>query len=421
MAARVSVSARLSVVYLIFSVVWIVFTGNIAEQLSGGSATELRRFEQYKGLAFVIGSTILLYFVSRGFYRKIQHALDEHRILLKKNSAIGIATKEGIYEYDVASDTVTFNDNMKSMIGTINLVEPQGRKFWEQGIHPDDRTRVLAHFENARLSGKQYWIAEYRFKTAEGNYKDLLHSVYVIQDNEGRAQSVIGAIQDLTGLRQLEREYHQQQVRQKTLIANSIIEAEEKERNRWAEELHDNIAQVLSVANLYTGLLSQPGANIPETADRIKEMIELAVTEIRQLSANLKPPRFEDQNLKEAIKLLVYYLKQVKQIHFTIQIDQDSEEQLTDEQKLMVYRIIQEQLNNIVKYADAANVLIIVTVADDGAEVLVKDDGKGFDPATYKEGTGLRNIRSRLELFQGNMELLCGNTGGCELRASFQL
>lgn len=419
-AARISVSARLSLVYLIFSVAWIVLTGTIAGELSNGDAARLRRFEQYKGLVFVIGSTLLLYFVSRGFYRKIQHALNEHRVVVKKNSAIGIATKEGIYEYDMATDRVTFNDNMRSMIGAINLVEPGGKKFWEDGIHPDDRSRVLTHFAEASRSGNAYWIDEYRFKTADGKYKDFLHSVYIIHDNEGKPQNVIGAIQDVTELRQLERIYQQQQLKQKTIIANSIIEAEEKERNRWAEELHDNIAQVLSVANLYTGLLSQPGANVEETAGRIKEMIELAVSEIRQLSANLKPPRFEEQSLKEAIKLLVYYLRQVKAIHFTIQIDQDSESQLTEEQKLMVYRIIQEQLNNIVKYAEAANVLIVVTVDEEGAEVLVKDDGRGFIESTFKEGTGLRNIRSRLELFQGHMELLCATSGGCELRASFQ-
>ncbi len=420
MLKKIPVPARLSLIYFLFSSLWISFSGDVAENLSRGDTRLLKSIEKYKGMFFVLVSTLLLFFVSRSIYRKVIRSLNDYKEMVSKNNAIVTATKEAIYEYDIKQDRIVFNDTMRQVFGLVNKHEVNARKFWEQRIHPDDRERVLFQFDNAQKKGIVSWREEYRAKTANGDYRNILHSVYILKDKDGKDYSVIGAIQDLTEFRKLQIDYHEQQLRQKTEIARSIITAEEKERNRWAEELHDNITQVLSVANLYTGMLKYPNCDIEETGSRIGEMIQLSVEEIRALSANLKPPRFQQQTLKEAIELLVGNLSQVKAIRIDVEIEDHSEKKLNDDQKLMVYRIVQEQLNNIIKYADASLVHISLTVRSSLAEIIIKDNGKGFLAEDLKEGTGFKNMRSRLELFDGQMEIVSAAGQGCEVIARFQ-
>ena len=420
MLSKIPVAVRLSIAYFTLGVLWIVFSGQLAERIANGDARRMQAIEQYKGLFFVLISTVFLFFISRNLYRRMSASLEEYKAMEKKHDALVTATREGIYEYNVREDWVQFNPTMRHILG---IAEPgiihNGRKFWETHIHPDDLQRVLTQFDGAMKAGINYWREEYRALTVSGELRHVLHSVYILKDEWGVAYGVIGAIQDLTEFRQLEASYYQQQLRQKNQMSRSIIEAEERERNRWAEELHDNIAQVLTVASLYAGTLKTGTPDMEATAQKIHEMLELSVKEIRTLSANLKPPRFEEEKLEDAIRHLVAYITRVKGGQIHVAVDDNSDMELDAEQKLMVYRIVQEQLNNCIKYAEASLIRIEVRVKDRQASVQVKDNGKGFDPNSVREGTGMRNIRSRLELFQGSVLYQSAPGAGCELQASF--
>ncbi|MGZ8511150.1 MAG: sensor histidine kinase, partial [Chitinophagaceae bacterium] len=94
---------------------------------------------------------------------------------------------------------------------------------------------------------------------------------------------------------------------------------------------------------------------------------------------------------------------------------------LNDEQKLMIYRIVQEQLNNITKYAAAQNVSIQIEIDHPRVIVSIKDDGVGFEADKLQSGIGLKNIRGRLNLFNGTLEIISAPGKGCELRSEFWL
>lgn len=150
-------------------------------------------------------------------------------------------------------------------------------------------------------------------------------------------------------------------------------------------------------------------------------MIELSIQEIRRLSANLKPPSFEDTGLYTAIAELTRSVSDVREIRFHIIQENDTAEILTEEQQLMVYRIVQESINNMIKYAEATEVVIAISVAGNEAVVRVTDNGIGADLTTIREGTGIRNIRSRLELFDGMVDLKSAPDQGFEMNATFRL
>ena len=349
-------------------------------------------------------------------------SLQENKEMLRKYQAVMNATKEGIYEYDIKTETAKLSDNIKEILGEEATVKKNGLKYWQKHMHPEDRKRILEEIKKTYTKGQNFWQGEYRFLTSQKQYKEVLHRIYILKDKEQHPYSIVGALQDITEQRQQQREYHAQQLKNKTEITRNIINAEERERNRWAEELHDNIAQTLGVVKLYVGMISSQPENEKEMIQKTTELVDLSITEIRQLSANLKPPVFEEKGLKEAIQNLIAIISRVKDLNFILQInDAICDQYLNDEQKLMIYRIVQEQLNNIIKYAGARNVLIQIEIDHPRVMVRIKDDGIGFDADKLESGIGLKNIRGRLNLFNGNLEVISAPGRGCELRSEFWL
>jgi two-component system sensor histidine kinase UhpB len=97
------------------------------------------------------------------------------------------------------------------------------------------------------------------------------------------------------------------------------------------------------------------------------------------------------------------------------------EDNMKNEQKLMVFRVVQEQLNNIIKYAEAKEISIRIKTEDDVVRIEVNDDGQGFDTTKIESGIGLRNIRSRLEVYAGNLMIDSAPGKGSRLKAEFSL
>lgn len=414
--AKIPIPIRVCAAYFIFGCLWIVLSDSIAHGLARGSIDSLSYIEKAKGIVFVALSSFLIYIVSYRPYKRLSSVVKEYRLLIQKNKAIQLASKEGIYELDLSKNRVSMNKNLARIVGKSVIDVSIARNLWKEGIHPDQRERILNAFDEAEKKGKVYWREEYLFKVND-RYRDILHSVYFIKGNNQQLHSLVGAIQDLTKHRSLEREFHQQQLKTRDELTRAVIKTEEKEKNRWAEELHDNIGQVLGVASLYTGLLKHPESNITEVSDKLKEMIDLSVNEIRQLSSNLKPPRLE-HGLKYAIETLVANLQRLNQV-FRIRVCCSGEELLNDDQKIMVYRVVQEQLNNTFKYASATNVKIEVSVNTDHGILLISDDGQGFDTDKARRGIGLKNIQNRLEAFRGHVEIKSSPGNGCQIIARF--
>jgi len=92
------------------------------------------------------------------------------------------------------------------------------------------------------------------------------------------------------------------------------------------------------------------------------------------------------------------------------------EDQLPENKKLALFRILQEQLNNIIKHAMAQNVWINLTSTPHHAKLIIKDNGNGFDPAKIRRGLGLTNIINRAELFGGRVEIATSPGKGCKIK-----
>ncbi|MGZ8536669.1 MAG: sensor histidine kinase, partial [Flavisolibacter sp.] len=252
-------------------------------------------------------------------------------------------------------------------------------------------------------------------------YHDMISRGYIIRDDNRKPFRIIAAVQDVTEVRSMRSALFQQELKHRQMLGQSIIKTQEEERNRWALELHDNVGQLLTVIKLYMEQMTIEPSKTSLLLPKAHEMTEKVLNDIRQLSASMKPPEFSVTSLSEAISQLIANIHRVKTFEFDLHLDGMCEKQLNDDHKLMIFRVVQEQLNNIIKYAHANHIVIRITTTNQKASIEINDDGKGFDTSIIASGIGLRNIRSRLQVYAGQLEIESSPGEGCSLYAEFVL
>ena len=143
--------------------------------------------------------------------------------------------------------------------------------------------------------------------------------------------------------------------------------------------------------------------------------------EIRKLSRSLILPGLKGQHLVESMRELIHDTKIASSLEIKFHHDEVDEKVITDDQKIAVYRIAQEQLNNILKHAEASSIEIMLEVDDEEIFLNITDDGKGFDPNGERRGVGIRNMTSRAELYNGTVEIETAPGIGCSLKVAMKI
>ncbi len=222
-------------------------------------------------------------------------------------------------------------------------------------------------------------------------------------------------INDVTERIRLEKELALQQKLKQQQITEVVLGAQERERFELGQELHDNINQILATSKLYLDVAIEEREPRFELLAKSRKNISMAIEEIRKLSRELITPSLNDLGLVQSIKELIRSIQMVKKMKIRLIISGVDEQSLQPEQKINIYRIIQEQLNNILKHAHASVVVLELNKIKEQIRLRVTDDGKGFDPRMRRKGVGLSNIISRAELYNGRVEIDSSPGKGCRL------
>lgn len=197
----------------------------------------------------------------------------------------------------------------------------------------------------------------------------------------------------------------------------SVIDAEEKERQRLSREIHDGIGQSLIAHKLR--LESLLYMNDPEIKDQIrilKDQFNVTIDEIRRISNNLMPSVLEVFGITLALKNLCEDTEEHGAIEILFQTTGELED-INTKTKTYLYRITQEALNNILKHSGAKEVTFTLSRSKDIITFILRDDGKGFDveDAAYEKGNGLHNMRERVALMRGTINILSSPGEGTTL------
>ena len=183
----------------------------------------------------------------------------------------------------------------------------------------------------------------------------------------------------------------------------AVLEAEERERIRIARDLHDGIGQTLAAARMTLGnFMSQKRIESPEIHSSL-DLLEDSIKEIREISHNMMPSSLTKFGLSSALKQFTNKVNAAGKLEIELQIV-GFKERFDEKIELMLYRIIQEIISNIIRHAEAKRVNIELVRHDDELILIIEDDGRGFDTAnTENHGIGLKNIATRVEYLNGNV------------------
>lgn len=199
---------------------------------------------------------------------------------------------------------------------------------------------------------------------------------------------------------------------QKELL-KAVINGQENERSRLAKDLHDEIGAMLTTIKLYTSQIDQvgPGEALKEIREKATGMLDETIRNTRRITHDLSPVILKKFGFTDALESIIKKINESGKIK--VDVIQTDTVHLTYEKELALYRISQELINNTLKHAEASQITISLHAMPDHIQMIYEDDGIGFMVEDVRQisGLGLKNIESRLNLFDGKVSYLTANKG----------
>lgn len=349
--------------------------------------------------------------------KNAEEALKQSEMRLNEAQALAHI---GNWEIDFTKDMHVWSEELYRIFGFSNNEVTPSVDFFISLIHPEDKedarelvTDALAHFREANAS--------FRFTRKDGQVRHGYIEWRFVFDKKSKPLRLFGILQDITerkeaeeNLKLLEQKMLQQTIQEQKKIARAIIKAQEKERNHLGQELHDDINQKLAAVKMYLFVAGKKNEAVKQLLQYPVELIEKTVEDIRMLCQRMTIPA-KNLNLEELVSDIVVFLNQHSgaKIEFEYRV---APAELPEELKLNIYRIVQEQVSNIIKYAEATNVRISIKKNNGLIEIITEDNGKGFSTEKRRKGIGISNMYNRVESFNGSMELTSAPGMGCYIR-----
>jgi signal transduction histidine kinase len=192
--------------------------------------------------------------------------------------------------------------------------------------------------------------------------------------------------------------------RQKIEAMNAMLKGQEKERNRIAKDLHDSLGSLLSTIKYQFESILQKVTTPPDQAtEKTGLLIDNACTEVRRIAHNMMPETLIHFGLIPAVEDFLDHIRDAGiQVHLE---NMGIEDRLSLDQESMLYRIVQEALQNVLKHAKAEKVIVQFSKFDNHVYIVIEDNGIGMDQHPPKEGQGMANIRSRVDYLGGELKI----------------
>lgn len=256
-------------------------------------------------------------------------------------------TSEGIWDFNLLTGAVYYNETIYSMLGYSNVDMQDNISWWRGNIHPNDRKRVIKEIDDLLLNQNNTWWGEYAFRCKDGTYKNVFERIYVVRDKDLKAVRLIGTMMDLDPLTKLRKQLEADRLAIKNEMTRQAFSASEKERKEISDELHENINQVLAAINLHIDVAKSSTTSGVEWLTNAQQMLVDSIKGIRTLSKQLSPHNLKTFGMHGAIQDLLsdYELETGKPCLYDSGFALNN--LLDEEKQLMLYRVILMYLQTI--------------------------------------------------------------------------
>jgi len=362
---------------------------------------------------------IVIYFHDDTLRKKANDALKESE---KRFRNLISDLKIGVVLHNKNAETVMCNKAMASILKT-SEEELLGKSIFSiasNAIHEDGRNFIMEERPlylalQTKSPTKDVVMGVHLAKTKKRVW--LMISCTPVLDENDEILHVVSSVHDITERKLLEQNLIAGQINHQKQLTQATIDGQENERREIGKELHDNIGQQLTTVKLFLDMAKT-------TSDATdNDMLAMAlkgigdvINEVRSMSRSLVPSTLKDLGLIDTIYELTDSINSAQSLKINVEYFGFDEDCLPENKKLMLFRIVQEQLNNIIRHAKASLVWISIKTCDEHLCLEIKDNGQGFDPGKIKKGLGFTNIGNRAGLFGGKVNVDSSAGEGCSVK-----
>jgi PAS domain S-box-containing protein len=314
------------------------------------------------------------------------------------------AAEFGVWVWNVTSNQIWGTETWRRLFG-FAPGESIGFEKLFQRIHPEDRETVEQEIQSA-ATGEADHLREYRIILPDGTQRWVASRGRMRQDaKNGKAFRMFGVAVEITGRKQTELAMHD--------LSRRLIRAHEAERARLGRELHDDVTQRLAILAIEAGRVERGMDKVlaAETMRRIHQGLVRLSEDIHALSYRLHPALLEDLGLAEALKAECERFSRQESVSAEVTL-MDLPDNVSPDMALCLFRVTQEALRNVARHAKARRVEISLRVfslraLNDNLQLVVHDDGIGFDPTLQRArpSLGLESMRERVFLVDGQLHV----------------
>lgn len=294
------------------------------------------------------------------------------------------------------------------------------KKTFQSLTHPEDLAADLTLVQQLLTGETRTYQLEKRYIHRSGRAINTLLSVSLIRDLNEKPLYFIWQIHDLTELKQAESERRRAAVR--TLFVEQTISAREAEQRRLARDLHDGVGQCLTSLRLGLRAVEEAGNLVQarDTARELRRIAAAALEEVRNVTKSLRPSVLDDLGLVPAVSRLINDLKLVNPLQVDFCVIDVEGKRFADVVETAVFRIAQEALTNIVRHAAARTAAVELRCVGNRLQLIVIDDGVGFDAHTSRlagNQFGITGMRERALLLGGELTIFSEPGSGTRVSA----
>jgi len=367
----------------------------------------------------VLSLQLFLFFTAAPFMALaavVEETRDAEQALRQRDSELNEAQRlaqTGNWQWDPASDAVTWSAELYSIAGCDPRLPPPCFKDQEQFFAPESWARLKQSVERALRTGMPYQL-DLEGTRADGTRVWVTSRGEAVVDVSGHPLYLRGTTQDIT----------ERKLSEETLFAMSgrLITAHEEERTRIARELHDDLSQRMALLQIGLDQFQQemPGLS-PEARQQLQDIAGIATevsSDIHGLSHQLHPSKLDTLGLVSSLKGFCGEFSGQHKLPVQF-LYSDIPDLVPKDVTLCFFRIAQEALRNVVKHSGSTEAEVELAGSADGMELCISDSGHGFDVESVKgvAGLGLISMRERLRLVGGQLSIESEPSRGTRIRA----
>ena len=338
---------------------------------------------------------------------KAEREIKHYKNMLDQYSIVCVTNKEGIVTHVNENFCTVSKYSVEEVLGhKLNIINSDyhGASFLNNMQKVIGQGKIwTGKIKNRAKDGSPFWVEATIIPFLDRNSKPYQYlSIYCDITKRKTAEDT---------LLKLKTKAKNKEIQKQKSIASAIVTAQEQERNRIGQELHDNINQILAGTKMYLSIAGKKNEQLKAIIKYPMELIDSSINEIRILGSRLVTPlenidlKFMIENVRQQI-MATSDLKISFEYNLAKKIDDD-------ELKVGIYRILQEQLTNILKHAKAKTVNIKVSGKNGNIIIVTKDDGEGFELGRKRMGIGISNMLNRIKLYNGDVEIKTELGKGC--------